>query len=242
MIRSIKLDGIDNYLIDSSTNEIVDKYDPNNKDLQLCLTLDDSILRVESSKIITEYGNQLVVQYNDDKFIIDDGYQNILTKAGYIVYKNYDEENLFDKQLGVKTKEFIIKSVNDSIANISDKYIETIGTISSIGGDNEFELVGDAAPYKFNIVFDTISDIVKKNQLRKDNSLPFYPFAKGMDKFGTLYVSIFAEMLRKLSEEEMNIKYQICDSIIKDLLNDLGPDYHFIPQQVKRRVIKCKNL
>ena len=63
-----------------------------------------------------------------------------------------------------------------------------------------------------------------------------------MDKFGTIYVSIFAEMLRKLSEEEMNIKYQICDSIIKYLLNDLGPDYHFIPQQVKRRVIKCKNL
>lgn len=241
MIKTIKLDGKNNYLIDSSTNSIVDKYDPENKNLQLRIDLDDNELIVDSYKIIIEYGNQLVVQYNDDKFIIDDGYQNILTKAGYIVYKNYDEDNIYDKQIGIKTRDLIFKNVETSIMNIAENYNDIIGNIQSIG-DDEYIIDGESASYKITIVFDTIASVVDKNQLRKDNSLPFYPFSKGMDKFGTIYVSIFAEMQRKLSEEEVNIKYQISDAVIKDLLNDLGPDYHFIPQQIKRRVIKAKGL
>ena len=241
MIRTIRLDQKDNYLIDCSTGEIVDRYDPN-KNLQLSMKLDGSTLKVSSEKIIVEYGGQIVIQHNDDKFILEDGYQNLLTKSGYIVYKNYDDDNIFDKSKGIRTRDFIMKNISDSIDNISENYKDMLGDNNESTEDNEYIFGGENAPYKFTIIVDTVNSIVTKNQLRKDNSLAFYPFNKDMDKFGTIYISIFAQKLRHLSKEEVNMKYQISDSIIRDLTNDLGSDYHFIPNMIKKRVIRFKGL
>ena len=68
------------------------------------------------------------------------------------------------------------------------------------------------------------------------------PFDKKMDKFGTIYISIFAQKMQPLTREAGNMKYQIADTIIKDLVNDLGPNYHFIQQPIKRRVIRAKGI
>ena len=243
MIKTIRLDRKDNYLIDSETKLIVDRYDPDNKNLQLVLQLEDSTLRVDSSKIVTEFGNQIAVQHNDNKYIIDDGYQNILTKAGYIVYKNYDDEYIYDRNQGIKTRDYILKEISKSLYDIANNYQDIIGKMDENESSENNIVIGDKyAPYKVSIVTDTVSSIVTKNQLRKDNSLPFYPFNKTMDKYGTIYISIFTQKNRRMSDEEKNIKYQISDSIIKDLINNLGVLYHFIPQMIKRRVIKAKGI
>ena len=84
MIKTIKLDGKDNYLFDTNTGDIVYRYD-DDKDLQLVLTLDDSVLNISKKKISRQFDGQIIVQHNDDRYIIDDGYYNTLIKSKNMV-------------------------------------------------------------------------------------------------------------------------------------------------------------
>ena len=116
MVKTVRLNKKENYLIDKNGN-ILEKYDPNIPS-DLIIKLDDSMLKVDSSNIKVEYGGQIVVQYNGDKFIIDDGYQNVLVKAGYIVYKDYDVNNMF----GTNWTVHIAKEIDYSVENERYKF------------------------------------------------------------------------------------------------------------------------
>lgn len=242
MVKTVKLDKCENYLIDTATNELLDRYDPNNRNLQLVIKLDNSELIVEADKINIEYGNLITVKFGDTKYIIDDGYQNMLVKSGYIVYKDYDEKNIMDRNEGLATRDFVMTSVRDTIDDMLRDYNINNDDITRYEYPvaNEF-CMGDKF-YQYYIVLDTVNSIVNKNQLRKDNSLAFYPFDKRMDKFGTIYVSIFVERVAEDLSEMQENKFTRCDNIIKDLISRLGPNYHFITQQIKRRVVKAKGL
>lgn len=236
MIRIVKLDKKDNYLIDSSTNSLLERYDPENPNLKLVIKLEDSVLAVDADKIKMEYGNQLVVDYNDEKFIIDDGYQNILIKAGYVVYKDYDKDNIFDKEEGTETRNKVLNYIRKSINNvlsINDSYHDN---------NSEFIVTYNSDNYQYTIVLETVNSIVSKNQIRKDNSLPFYPFLKQMDKYGTVYISIFAQKLERVNNEVYNIKFKHADNFIKQLMIEAGSDYHFANQLIKRRLIYAKGI
>ena len=107
MVKTIKLDGRNNYLFDPESDEIISKYSSDLKKkyphFKLRLTLpDQSILTVNGDNITEEYGGDIIVQYNNDKFIIDDGYQPVLLKAGYMIYQNYDIDKLYDKSTGIQ--------------------------------------------------------------------------------------------------------------------------------------------
>ena len=83
MVKTIKLDGRNNYLFDPESDEIISKYSSDLKEkyphFKLRLSLpDQSILTVDGDNITEEYGGDIIIQYNNDKFIIDDGYQPIL--------------------------------------------------------------------------------------------------------------------------------------------------------------------
>lgn len=239
MVKTIKLDKHENYLIDTVTNNLLDKYDPSNKNIRLVIKLDDSELVVDSSRINIEYGNLITVKYGDTKFIIDDGYQNILTKAGYIVYSDYDEVNIMDKAEGVEMRSKIMDKITTTIDDLFGIYCEN-NTMEYKESDNNEFCVSDGF-YNYWVVLDTVNGIVNKNQLRKDNSLAFYPFDKKMDKYGTIYISIFVERIANDLRNADN-KFSVCDNIIKDIINHLGSDYHFITQQVKRRVVKARGI
>jgi hypothetical protein len=234
MTKTIKLDNEKNYLIDRNTGDLIPKFDKDNKDLQLVIQLDDSRLVVDSDNITVEYGDQIVVRYNDDLFIIDDGYQPTLIKAGYIVYKNYDQENILNREEGIAKLNEIMTLADDRVVNTM-----TLNEWSYIDSEHhEYSYTYNG--FEYSIKLNTVTSIVTKNQLRKDNSLPFYPFDKCMDKYGTIYISIFA---RKLNQDvEVSKKYDAANDFVKNLLVDMGPDYHFIPQIIKRRIIMAKGL
>ena len=94
MILTVKL-GQDNFIPDKNTGEIVERYDPTNKDVELTIKLPDSTLIVDGTNIQQQYGGNSIVQYNNDRFIIDDGYQNTLIKCGYIVYQEYEYKSFY---------------------------------------------------------------------------------------------------------------------------------------------------
>jgi hypothetical protein len=237
MVKIVKLDKHNNYLIDVESNTIVDKYDSTNPNIQLVMKLDDdSILKVDADKIKTEYGNQIVVNYNDDKYIIDDGYQNILIKAGYIVYKDYDVTNITDKDEGIKLRDELLSKLDNVIGNLYDD------VIIDNSGNSEFSFNITSDNHEYTIIIETVNSIVSKNQQRKYNSLSFYPFLKSMDKYRTLYISIFARKMNKVTNESDNEKFRRADSIIKDIVNEAGPDFHYNNQIIKRRVIYQKGL
>lgn len=232
MVNTVKLDKKNNYLVNTLTGERPDRYSAD-EPLELVLRLeDDSILHVDNDQIIKEYGGQIVVQHDEDKYIIDDGYQEILIKAGYLVLDNYDEVQEKDRNKGLDIRSKIISRIRTSIKEV----------YKTAGNETEIELYDPEENFKYRINFDTVNNIVNKNQQRKANSLAFYPFLKDMDKYGTIYVSIFAEKLKKLNSHEANQKFVFADNYIKDFTKSLGAEYHYIPMPIKRRLLYWKGM
>lgn len=237
MVKTVKLDK-NNYFYDVLEDKIVKRYDPNNEYLQLVLTLDNnSSLIVENSKIKQEYGGQIVVQHNDDKYIINDGFRCELIKAGYIVYKNYDEIREYNKAKGIARRGKIIDEIRKVIK--SDGYFDETMTYSVSG--NETKVSFETRDFSYIFVIDTINNIVNKNQQRKTNALAFYPFNKDMDKYGALYLCIFAQK-KPDHGTPIQDKYDVSDKFVEYIVNKLGIDYHFVRQNTKSRLIYCKGI
>jgi hypothetical protein len=255
MVKTIKLDQEDNFLYDPDTQTILPKYSEDLKNeypnFKLRLRLpDESILTIDNENIKTEYGGNVFVQYMNDKYIIDDGYQGILCKAGYIVYDNYDIKKIYNKEEGIKLNDDIVDIVVRALTNIYYRDVYDIIVKSynlyyqkdrnskiDIGikiykGTISFNAYYGG--YLYTIEINTISNIVKKNQSRKDNSLPFYPFTTDMDRYGTLYLTIFAAKNDKASEYVD--KYEFPDDFVADLIKELGSDFHFVSQTIRKRI------
>lgn len=249
MIKTIKVDNNgNNYLINKRTNEILDKYDPSNSDLELVIKLDDdSILRVDSNMITQGYGGIITVQYGNDRFIIDDGYDYVLIKAGYIVFKDYDQTRISDRDTGYSVLGNITSNIENILkTNLYDKFGEEYGAPDfptiEVENPNVMSIIlgNESSDYEYTINFDTVDSIVSKNISRRDNSLSFYPFDKNMDKYGTIYVSIFARKMTK--KAKTSTKYNMANSFIKELIQSLGSDYHFAAQSISSRVLFCKGI
>ena len=232
MIKSIVIDGKNNYFRDPEGN-IVDKYDPDKK-LSVHITLEDSTLDADAECIKMIYGGSVIVQYGNDRFILDDGYQNTLIKAGYLVYKNYDVENEMDVSKGKEIQDKILSDIKKALSEVAKTRNGNIETVS----DTEIELHIDEEKYSMIINIDTISGIVIKNKHRKDNSLPFYAFDKRIDKYGSLYLSIFSQNKVK----ELVPTNNIANSITLELLEQLGVDYHFVSQIIKKGTLYSRGL
>lgn len=234
MIKTIKLDRKDNYFLDSKTGSRLDRYDPENKDIILILKLmDGSILNVDASMIDFDFGGNIIVQHNDNRYIIDDGYQSTLIKAGYLVYKDYDLEKEFNKEVGVSLRSELLIKVKEAMNQFEGTNTDTV----EVNG-NKMIITSDS--FEYIIVIDTVNGIVAKNQKRKDNSLPFYPFNKDMDKFGTIYISIFARKIKKISQDQGNIKFKMADNIVEEFILHLD-DFHFVNQPINKRVLYWEN-
>ena len=178
MIKTIKLDGKDNYLFDTNTGELVYRYD-DNRDLQLVLTLDDSVLNISQKKISRQYDGQIIVQHNNDRYIIDDGYYNALIKSGYIVYNAYDDINIYPdyKEYGITLRDGIIKQLRKVIMEINKEYNFIDGIAPEVpmleyaGNKTTLKINSTNNDFSYTFVFDTINNMVNKNQGRKENDL-----------------------------------------------------------------------
>lgn len=241
MIKNIYVDGKKHYFVDVSNGNKYDKYDPDNKNLGIHLELDDSILDADPENIKQTYGGLLIVQYGFDRFVIDDGYQNNLVKAGYIVYKTYDQNHIIDQGEGVKIREKIMNDVRDAFKEYSNKHTESSIMINTnLGNALETEMIINNNDCSITVNADIISGIVIKNKRRKDNSLPFYAFDKSIDKYGSVYMSIFVKKNTKNADDIPPIVK--ANEINKEILDLLGMDYHFNSQIVKKSVLYYKDL
>ena len=245
MVKSIKLDGRNNYLFDPNSDEIISKYSSNLKEkyphFKLRLTLpDQSILTVDGDNITEEYGGDIIVQYNNDKFIIDDGYQPVLLKAGYMIYQNYDTDKHYDKATGIQLRESIMNDIEKVFTKWMSDYLNE-AQIDKIG-NSELALItyDPASGFNYKINAETVQSIVTKNHMRKDNSLSFYPFSKKMDRYGTVYISIFGQRILECAKDADRFTFP--DKFIKYLTEELGPNYHFGAQIVRKRLVDYKGL
>ena len=237
IIKVIKTDNNqDSYFNNKVTGKVQSKYekDPN---LILVTKIDNSIVEIPNYMIEKPYGGQLIVDYSDDeKYIIDDGYQDLLIRAGYIILNNYDVENIENKESGYQTRIQFMETVKDTVKKLlTENNIQYKITCMNQYIKFVFEISG----YQFTISVDSVNSIVNKNMQRKVNNLPFYPFIKTMDKFGTLYLSIFCKRINDNIPDDFN-RYNQAEKIIIQLLEELNNqdnnDYHFERIIIKKRI------
>ena len=249
MIKSIKtcVNG-ESFLFDNTTNTRIMRYDPYNENICLLAKLEDgSILKVENKEIKFNYGGLISFDYNDDKYIIDDGYQNLLIRSGYLVMDDYDTNKIVAKLTGIEIRSKLLDYVKNAIVDLfleSEKMSVSYIDIKNV--ENQQILVTFKKDiFEYTMVIDTINNIVAKNQQRKINNLAFYPFEKNMDKYGTLFISIFAKVEDSYEiiddkEEKLKGKYNIAESVLKYLVDSLNTnvDHEFRYQRIiiKKRI------
>lgn len=171
---------------------------------------DGSLLEVPSDKLETIAGGYIKAVYDGEEYIFDDGHRFESVLLGYLVYKDYDIQNITDKEEGVTLR----TNLYDEITSKCSIY------------NNLKQISKDGTDYVLSI--DTINNIVSKNQQRKDKGKKIFPFIKSMDKYGTFYVSIFSKC-----RDDIKTKID-STSIIDEILSNLGSDWKFVPKEFGR--------
>ena len=170
--------------------------------------------------------NVIVAKDNNSTYIIDDGYRNSMIRAGYLVFKDYDQIHINDKVEGNIIHENLIESITTALSSYNGEVLSYTEN-SSFGTSEAFYINKDG--YKFTItIYDNIN-IVKINEERKINGLQFYPFDKNMDNYGTVYISIHCI---KIDETESK-NTVVADSILKHII-DNTEDIKYVSMEIKQ--------
>ena len=219
------------YFYDNNTNRVLYGYSPNNKNCTLKLLYDTTPRLFGVDEIKTDRSGDLYVNINNEKFIIDDGWRSELVRSGYIVYKNYDQEMIVDNNEGLK-----VKNMNrDNLINAFSQAHINAQEIAPFRF--KFTTLKDEFDYIFYI--DSLSAIVNKNQSRKLNNLPFYPFIRNMDKYGCVYISVFA---KRRHQSDNNPSMNFIDGMIARIIKLLGDDYKFTPNNIGTRILEFQEM
>lgn len=193
------------YFIDNITKKQSDKYIPSPK-LSLLYTDNKGEQKSLPNVYIDSRTSCIIGKDFCSTYVIDDGYRNIMQRAGYFVLDNYDKEYIKDKLEGniihEKLKEELSDIINKSFSNvIQTSYSEK--EIYNFLKDN----------YRISLVLCDNIYIVNKNNERKINGLQYYPFDKNMDNFGTIYCALYMEKESNTSDNPKIIADNILSKI-----------------------------
>lgn len=235
MIRNININK-DATLISKETGDALDRFDPNIESEFHISLKDGSVIIVPSYKVLRQVSGAYYFDYLDDRYFINDEYQVSIIRAGYLIRDNYGKEQIKDKNEGLAIRNSIrndIMTVAKDLDPDLDLEVAPNGTIV---------LTGMKSDYTFKICFNTITEIVDNNQQRKLNDMPFYPFLKGIDKFGAYYISIFAGKNDNEHDEDFGTKFEIGELFINTLmakLRKLNSDvvYNYTPLIIKKKIL-----
>ena len=237
MVTIIKMNN-QNFLFDRATGEKVIRWDETNKNICLrCRLSDGSILTVENEQLKRKHGGDVYFEYKDDMYIVDDGYQCVMIQCGYLVADDYDKYFIMDKEGGYKLRDENILAIREICFSKEDED-ETV-QVETFRYTTTFSFRENG--YKYIIVFDPASRIVNRNLSRKINKLPYYPFDKKMDKYGTMYVSVFCQ--RYETGADNSIKFTRAKEFIYDFLDKLNQkkegkhSYHYVAMDSSKRII-----
>lgn len=243
MIKRVKVDNLHHFWSDKISGELVNKFDYDNKNLIFNFTSEDgTIIQIDNPDIHQQYGDIIYFMIGDDKYIIEDVYQDVLTRAGYLVMNNYDKIKTKDKDEGINIRTNFINLVNKSLDKFTEQYnfeVNKYQTPTLITFEYEDKGI------KNTILINTVNNIVNKNQQRKINQLSFYPFVKDMDKYGTLYLSIFQKQIDEDVADGTNLEVSMSfiSTLISNINNlDYENEYHFHSLPINKRIINCQGL
>lgn len=242
MVTCIKTNNSRNFLFDKKTGEKVNKLDENNKNICLSVKMgNNSVLTIDNSQLKRKHGGDIYFEYKDNMYIVDDGYQNLMIQAGYIVADDFDKRYETDKEKGTVTRQTIIESIRKS-CNV---YAQEHDNVEIISPNNSTKMFITTDDFKYTLVFDPASKLVNKNMDRGINNLPYYPFDKNMDKFGTIYVSCFAERLKE--DIDNTRKFNEIKNVVFKIINNInnledGHVYHYVSMECTKRIIYSEVL
>lgn len=240
------------YKGDLTNPEIVERFDPNDRKINLYYFEEGEYflqgMNILHDDIHIDISGNIYFEVGDTKYIIDDGYRNLLVRCGYIVYKNYDKEYFIMDALSRP-------EIDRMQGNMINHIIMTLDKINH--EDNNFRFIdhfkSDPVYYDvdditldfedlnsdwiFTVNFSSVTNLVKTNEKRKINHQPFYPYLKSMDKYGTVYVCIYA--LRKKSNAQDKSKYKYADDILRKMMYHMVSidDYKYTFLDIKKRII-----
>lgn len=245
MIKFIRINDMNKFI--GVGGEVLNKYDPNNSDLKLILNLQDgSVLKVNASEINQMIDGRIIFDYSGDRYIIDDGFQDNLIRSGYIILNDHDKKHM-DVEDGIKTRmeffDFIKECVSTKWKN--PKY--SIYDIETSKNNQNLSMKFSNNGFEYTCSIDTINNIVTKNQKRTKSDLPLYQFIREMDKYGTMYITIFCKRIEG-GEDDHKEKYIYGHNFIIELIKVLNKNskpndrYHFTKVINKRRLNNCEGL
>lgn len=251
MIKTIKVDKV-NYFADNKTKDRIPVYSEENPNLVFYMKMEDkSSLIVPRDKISLKYGGQISFDYDGDRYFVDDGYRDTLIKAGYLVFKDYDnrENHITDPEEGLALRNDIRDVIAYGLAKVPEVPFKSLETEENwTNSEISTKFRDEQSNFEYTVIISTVNSIVNKNQQRKLNELPFYPFDKNMDKYGTFYISVFCKKIT-LDKVDLRTKYDVANEYIKGLLNGInskkslnGDQFHFVSLPIKRKLINWKGI
>lgn len=246
----------DNYFFDPVTRTKYEFYDPRNRDIEFIAQLNESItIKVAGSHILsTKMG--LGFHYNGELYIIDDKNQESLVHAAYIINNNYDQVLETDNYKGRNSRRLIFRTIMESLddKDFMIKYglTDIKITYDSLNITMSFNL-GES---NGSIEIRTISNMVNSNCRRRDSSLPFLPYKRGIDKFNAYYISIYQQENGTVADATHKEKYKefiedlcsLMNSKVSKVLSNINDEcledgqYNFKVDHldIEDRVLRCE--
>ena len=239
--------------IDSQGN-IINKYDEFNDDLSLLFEDNNKQMIIPAEDIYLDQSGNICFEIQDTKYIIDDGYRNMLVKAGYIIAEGYDKEKLENDITG--SEDLLVKIRTDfcnALEKIERHYedgqmvLDENGTMKTkkelyaiSRSDHSFSIT--TRGWKENLVGCPISKMISINMDRKMNKQSYYPYDKDIDKYSALFIAVYGE--KQKEDAESSARFKIPEGIIRQILKIMNEDqtnkdinYIFKCIEVRRRVI-----
>lgn len=223
------------YKLKNGKIEKIDIYNPEDKEIKLHFENEDYIFELDSSDIHMDISGNIYFVLNDKKYIIDDGYRNVMIRCGYLFKNNFEQKYSTKDNGGVEVKKSIFKDIYNTLNKIINSNVEN--------EDDKISVIFCQDGYEFKLVFSSVEKLVSTNYDRKINKQPFYPFIKDNDRYGCVFVAIYAK--RYISTASEQIKYDDADELLGNIvtnINNISKDnYHYKPLYIKKRVI-CNNI
>ena len=197
----------ENYFVDSNTKDRLEEYDPFSENLEFRFKTEVGVLFVNADKIkVTSLG--ICFEYNGNTYIIDDGHQYSLKFVAYITNKNPENDINIRKDIFSRIKTALKEEFPESNFYISDLTTKSNNLVCSFRSSSA----------EGKIVFQTISNLVNTNKARREYSLPYYPYIRGMDKYNSYYMSIWSdkpvdgsdfinELTSKMNDDDMEFSH-----------------------------------
>ena len=214
-----------------ANGEKLEKYDPDNPDLYFIYEEDNKQITVKSNKIHLDASGMITFSNGDIKYIIDDGYRDMLVKVGYIVADNYDEEYLDDIILAEELQDHIRRQYSRALEYVERFYDDGQRILDDQGvpksktdvyrisrTDHAFSIT--LRGWKENIVACPISKVIEVNVDRKNNNQPYYPYDKDINKYGALFLAVYAE--KQKEGADCYTRHKIPEGIIKNILKSMN--------------------